>query len=192
MSSYKGCHNGCTAKKLFETHPNMMIQCVPYKVQTNTVKHLFYFYFSKISKTDKLCKYSRSDNVPYLHKKNYSYFRGVLQHSKNFSAIAGNSLFCVVFKVLQASWFLLQFPSNNSDCLDSGDGGSEILCPTMRLPKKSCKKNIEARNPFHYLPAQQRTESKNLINFSSKHISLKVSRRQNSIPSFRAESLFTL
>jgi hypothetical protein len=107
MSSYEGCHNRSTAKKLFETHLNMMVQCVPYKLQTNTSKHLFYFHFLKISKCDKTCNYSRSDDVPYPHEEKRSHFRGVLQHSKNFPVSAGNSLFCIVFKVLQAFWFFV-------------------------------------------------------------------------------------
>jgi hypothetical protein len=105
LSSYEGCHNRSTANKLFDTHPNITIQCVPHKVQTNSVKHLFYFYFSKLSKSGETCNYSRSDNVPYVHEENHSHFRGVLQYSKDFSVNAGNSLFCVMFKVLQASWF---------------------------------------------------------------------------------------
>jgi hypothetical protein len=96
------------------------------------------------------------------------------------------------FLVFCCGFYLGQFPSNNSDCLSSGDRGSEILCPTMRLPEKSCKKGFEANNPFHFLPAQQRTESKIFINFPSEHINLKVSRRQNSIKSSQANSHFTL
>ena len=96
------------------------------------------------------------------------------------------------FLVFRCRFYLGQFPNKNSDCLGSGDRGSEISCPTMRLPKKSCKKGAEASNPFHSLQLQQRTESKILINFPSKHTSLRVSRRQNSIKSSRRDSYFTL
>ena len=83
----------------------MMIQCVPYKEKTNTVKYLFFFISQGYQKVIKMCNYSRSDKVLCLHEEKHSHFRGVLQHSKNLSVSACNSLFlCVMFKVLQASW----------------------------------------------------------------------------------------
>ena len=60
------------------------------------------------------------------------------------------------------------------------------------MPNQSYKKGVEASSPFHSLPAQQRTESRNLVNFPSRHINLKVSWQQNPIKSFRADSHFKL
>jgi hypothetical protein len=42
---------------------------------------------------------------PTFMKKNFHIFLVFLQHSKSFPS-AGNNLFCIMFKVLQASWFI--------------------------------------------------------------------------------------
>ena len=110
MSSYEGCHNRSTAKKLFDTHPNMMIQCVPYKVQTNTVKYLFHFYFSKISKSDKRVITAEATMFPVFMNKSIYIFLKFYHIRRIFPSMPASpfAVFCSRSSKLFVFFFLLQ------------------------------------------------------------------------------------